>query len=138
MAVKAFVPSSWRDHSRVDEKPISPALKALRVNLSRVIVHSGLTEPQFAKRAKVDQKTVWRVLRGDNEPSLEILSKLAKACGMEPWQMLTPELEPNNPPLLAAQSERLKLVLDNIRNTKEAIEGVLRDQGNTRPGDLED
>ncbi len=128
-----------QQHDRyVDEKPISTAFQALRTNMGKVIAHARLTEPQFAKRAKVDQKTLWRVLHGSSEPTLDTVSKLAKAAGLDPWQLLAPDLEPDNPPLLAAQSERLRQVLTNIRNTKEAIEGVLREQGNTRPGELED
>lgn len=135
------MPIAWQHDHRVDEKdekPLSAAFRALRANMEKVIEHARLTEPQFAKRAKIDQKTMWRVMHGNSEPTLDTLSKLAKAAGLDPWQLLAPELEPDNPPLLAAQSERLRVVLANIKNTKEAIEGVLREQGNTRPGDLEE
>lgn len=134
--VKAFMPRNTRDHSLVEQPPISAALKALRENLGKVLASRKKSEPEFAKLAKIDQKTLWRVLRGPNEPTLETVSKLAKACGLEPWQLLTPDLEPNNPPMLAAQSVRLQALLDNIRNTREAIDGVLEREGNTRPSDL--
>jgi predicted transcriptional regulator len=129
------MPRITNDHPSMEETPVSSALRTLRENLTTVMASLSKTEPAFAKIAKIDQKTMWRVMHGGNEPTLDTVSKLAKACGIEPWQLLTPGLEPNNPPMLAAQTDRLRTVLDNIRTTKESIEDVLRDQGKTRSDD---
>lgn len=40
---------------------------------------------------------------------LDSLQGLAKAFGLQPWQMLIPELDPANPPLLAISKEEKDL-----------------------------
>lgn len=81
----------------------SKALRVLSENLERLIAaHPELnTQPKLAKEAKIDQKTVYRIVTKQNEPSLDKLEKLAKALGVEPWQLLVPGLQPAALPVLA-------------------------------------
>lgn len=90
------------------------------------------------KAAKVDQKTIERMLKCLNEPTLEKVELVAKVFGLTAWQILTPGLDPTNHPMLAAESEALREMYKKILSTREAIEGVLARDGNTKPGDLED
>lgn len=121
----------------VEKKPVSVAFEILANNLDALCTsHKTLkSQSAIAKAAKVDQKTVGRILNKTNEPSLEVLSKIAKAFGLAPWQMLVPDLEPTNPPMLASESNALKKLYTNLGKTKEAIEGVLRSEGNSVVGE---
>ena len=87
--------------------------------------------------AKIDQRTVGRILNMEHEPTFGQLTKLARVFKLQPWQMLVPNLEPTNPPMLASESQTLRALLSKIGSTKEALEGFLRDEGNTAPGRLD-
>lgn len=56
-----------------------------------------------ARKAKVDQKTISRIIHKTNEPSLDKLERIAAVFGLQPWQMLVPGLEPSSPPVLATE-----------------------------------
>lgn len=85
--------------------PPSKALQVLAQNLTRCIAaHKELnTEPKLAARAKIDQKTVYRITHMQNEPSIDKVEKLAKALGLQTWQLLVPELVLTDPPALAVK-----------------------------------
>lgn len=123
----------------MSEKPVSAAFEIVASNLEALMANSKFFKTQAAvgKAAKVDQKTIGRILNRTNEPSLDVIAKVAKVFDLEPWQMLVPHLEPSNAPMLAQQSAALRKLYANLGNTVEAIEGILREDGNTRPGDLE-
>jgi len=53
----------------------------------------------LAKLANVDQKTVWRIMRHEQSPTVDMLEKLAKPFGLHAWQLLIPNLDPKNPPV---------------------------------------
>jgi transcriptional regulator with XRE-family HTH domain len=59
------------------------------------------TQGKIAAKAKVDQKTVSRILLLQNEPSLDKLEKIAGVFGYEAWQLLVPTFDPLHPPVLA-------------------------------------
>lgn len=64
------------------------------------------TQTAVAKAAEVDQRTVGRILQCEHAPTLAQIEKLAKAFMLEPWQLLAPNLDPRDPPVLVlSQSE---------------------------------
>lgn len=131
------MPSFTKDDGEVNKSPsISKASAALRDNLQRFLEARKMTEPAFAKLSGVDQKTLWRALHGDTEPTLNTVSKLAKAVGVDPWMLLTPNMHPTNPPMLVSEHQKLLDLYKKIASTKEAVDGFLRDSGNTGHGDL--
>lgn len=123
------------EHSKLQP---SVALQVLSKNLQSLQAAnpSLSSDAKLAKRAGMDQKTVWRVVNMATEPTSNQISKLAAAFGLAPWQLLVPDLNPSNEPVLALASAQMKEMLNKIASSKEAIEGYLRVQGNTRPGDL--
>jgi transcriptional regulator with XRE-family HTH domain len=114
------------------------ASSILAANLAALMAASKelTSQGKVGKRAGIDQRTVGRIRNQENPPTLEQVSKLAKAFGLEVWQLFVPGLNPSNPPMLTHESEPLRAMLKNIANTKEAIEGYLREEGNTTPGKL--
>jgi transcriptional regulator with XRE-family HTH domain len=85
----------------------SKALRTLSENLARLIAASGELDSQakVATKAKVDQKTVNRIANMLNEPSLDKVEKIAKAFGLEAWQLLVPGLAPGQTPELAQREQ---------------------------------
>ena len=81
----------------------SKALLVLADILDRLMRGSKdyATQPAVARKAKVDQKTIWRILNKANEPSLDKLERIAAVFDLQPWQMLVPGLEPTSPPAIA-------------------------------------
>lgn len=84
------------------KKP-SKALTVLSQNLQRLLEARQTTQPELARRAKVDQKTVWRIVRMENEPSVDKLEKLAAVLQVETWQLLVPNLDPQHLPDLVRE-----------------------------------
>jgi transcriptional regulator with XRE-family HTH domain len=52
----------------------------------------------LAAAAKVDGKTVGRILAQQNSPTLESLQAIAAVFDLLPWQLLVPGLDPADPP----------------------------------------
>ena len=132
LLVKSYMPKFKVHHLWVSTKP-SQGLVILAANLIRLMEqHATLTsQAKVGARAKVNQKTIGRILHKTNEPTLEAVSAIAKAFGLECWQLLTPDLQPNNPPMLASQDKALKALYANLGRTQEAIAGVLSKDGNS-------
>ncbi len=124
------------DFAVANSKTISKASAAMRDNLARILEARKLTEPALAKLAKLDQKTLWRAMHGDTEPTLQTVSKIAKALGVDPWMLLTPNMHPTNLPMLVAEHESLLELYKKIETTQEAVAGFLRESGNTGHGEL--
>lgn len=117
-------------------EPPSAALLVLAENLKALRDSSPVysSDAKIGAKAGIDQKTVWRIINKKNEPTTLQVSKLAAVFELDPWKLFVPNLEPTNPPMLATESESLRDMLKTIGATKEAIEGYLRDEGNTQPG----
>lgn len=52
----------------------------------------GLSAMALAKKAKVGQKTVWKILNGKSAPNLDTVDKLAAAFYVAPWHLIMPNL----------------------------------------------
>jgi len=57
-------------------KDLGEALKSRRKELN-------ITQPHLAEIAKVSTNTLYKLERGQGNPSLEVLNKLAEVLGME-------------------------------------------------------
>jgi transcriptional regulator with XRE-family HTH domain len=63
---------------------------ALQANLRALMLHTGLSGPEVAKRARVDRKTVNNMLGGRFDPRYENADKVGRVFGFTGWQMLRP------------------------------------------------
>lgn len=118
-------PVRTEDHTRlVIDKSIFTPRNVLSHNLRALMAaHLELTsQSALHKRSRVAQATIGRILgpRGENA-RIETVERLARAFGLEGWQLLVPGMEPSNPPVLQPVTkperelyERLKLVAQDI------------------------
>lgn len=58
------------------------------------------TQRALAARAGIDQRTVGRVLNQEHSPNLAQITKLAEAFDLLPWQLLVPDTDPHDPPMI--------------------------------------
>lgn len=75
---------------------------ALSANLRALMAADKVltSDAKVAKKAGVDQKTVWRMVNEANSASIKSVSRVAGAFGLSAWQILVPGLDPNNLPVV--------------------------------------
>jgi hypothetical protein len=98
LTVKACAPRHLPDdHGMPKTQPADETSGSVfRENLRRLI--GDVSVNQWSKRHALEQTTIQRLLTGA-EPKLSMIEKIAEAVGLEPWQLLVPLLQPNNPPI---------------------------------------
>ena len=57
------------------------------------------TQCALAKASGIDQKTISRILNAKNSPSIDVLSSISDALGLQLWQLLVPNIDPKNLPV---------------------------------------
>lgn len=73
------------------------------------------SQPKVAARSGLGQTSISRLLRQDASATTDSLDQIARAFGMEPWQLLVRGLEPFNMPRLKTVPERELELLDRLR-----------------------
>lgn len=58
------------------------------------------TVKQIAKRARIGEGSVHRILHGQVACAIDTLDAVAVAYGLQAWQLLIPDIDPQNPPTL--------------------------------------
>lgn len=76
------------------------ANQVLAENLKRIVDQSGLSTRAWALGKKLEPRNIHRIIAGAQSPTLDLLGDIADACGMAPWQLLVPALDPENPPVV--------------------------------------
>lgn len=64
------------------------------------------SQAKLGKKSGVGQRTVGRILNKEGFPTADKLAKIAAAFELMPWQLLVPDLDPANTPLLKEQSPK--------------------------------
>jgi transcriptional regulator with XRE-family HTH domain len=69
------------------------SLAVLSANLKTLMGASEwASQRKLAAKAGIDQRTVGRILNMEHSPNLAQVDKLAEVFGVQPWQLLAPEL----------------------------------------------
>jgi len=93
------------------------------------------TQAALAKASRIGQRSVSRILRGEQSPTLDMVGKLAHAFGLEPWQMLVPDLEPDNPPITKQIDKSQQELLARFRLAAQELARYEIDRTKKKPGD---
>jgi transcriptional regulator with XRE-family HTH domain len=51
----------------------------------------GLTQEQVCDQAKLDRSYLWGIEKGIHNPTIEVVGRLAKVYGVEPYESLIPK-----------------------------------------------
>ena len=80
----------------------------LSSNLRALIDLHEWSERALAEKSKVAQKTINKILNQESSPTVETTEKLAKAFGLNGWQLMVPNL-----PTDLLESQSLQVLLEN-------------------------
>ena len=91
----------------------------LAANLLAMIEHDSPKGERLSVRAWANQKDlnvrmIDRLTKGQHAVTLDKLEAIAKACNLQPWQLLVPDLNPATPPGAAFSSED-RAMLDRLK-----------------------
>ena len=122
------MPSDGRQHDEMNAKQIEDmAAEALADNVARLLDANGkMTQPRLAKKAGLDQKTIWRIVKKSNSTTLATISAVAAAFELQAWQLLVPGLQPNNPPVYAMNKTERELY-ERIKDSAKRLAEVADD-----------
>lgn len=79
--------------------------KTLAENLAKLMhlddpdKRNHLKQDAIGKKAGCNQRSIGRILNGDMAATVDMLDGIAHAFDLETWQLLTPGLDPSNPPI---------------------------------------
>lgn len=76
--------------------------EVLAENLAKLMHQAGqhaLNQKEVGLRARCNQRTIGRVLNQEQAATVELLDGLAAAFGIQAWQLLVPDLDPQNLPV---------------------------------------
>jgi hypothetical protein len=111
------------------------ARRVIAANVRRLMDRadgSPVTEQDLARMARraghtLSQSTINRILNARVSCGVDHLEILASLFGLEPWQLLVPELDPHDPPVLASISKRLEEFQGALKQQAQEI-ATLRQQ----------
>lgn len=94
--------------------------RVLSVNLKKAqALRKKRNEPcgnrYVGEQAGIGEGSVARAMRGDRSSSLATLEALANFYDLDPWQLLVPEFDPANPPLLRELTPELQAFYEKIQ-----------------------
>jgi plasmid maintenance system antidote protein VapI len=84
-------------------------------NLQKVVARLGGSVNGAATSWKVPTKTLESVLKGQRIPTLDTAERLANAAGYQLWQMISPNFDPANPPILRAVTQQEAALYERLR-----------------------
>lgn len=86
------------------------ARQVLAVNVNRLMESRPDvgTTIRLARASKVGNGTIGRIRNGTVACTIDTVQAIAQVFGIDVWQLLVPEFDPRNPPILrgASQAER--------------------------------
>lgn len=87
------------------------------------------SQAALGRAAKVDQKTVGRILNRTNEPSLEVIAKIAKVFDLDPWMLLVPNVAVGRqqaPSLVSAKQAGIGSTISDLGAQLSALSPLAR------------
>lgn len=94
----------------------------LAANVRRLMAHhfAGNSNPTkaLATKAGLALSTVQRVLKGENGATLDNIESIALAFDLSAYQLLAPEIDPTNPPVIKGATEAERRLYANWRNAR--------------------
>lgn len=120
---------------------VMDATDVLSKNVQALLDQRGWSIKRAAIEAKkhnlaVSNGTLGRIVKGQTATKVSYLDDLAKLFEVQVWHLFVPALDPKNEPVLATVSDSQKALWERLAQTREAIDGLLQSDGNTRPGSL--
>lgn len=101
---------------RMDASQYTPP-RVLALNV-KALLDSGIgptTQNDLALKAGVAQATIGRVLEGETAAKIDTVDGIARAYGLEGWQLLVAGMDPKNPPVLQPVSPQERALWASLK-----------------------
>lgn len=83
------------------------------------------TQGELFRKSGVAQATIGRILAGDGENArIETVDRLAKAYGLEAWQIMVAGMDPNNLPVLQPITKEERELYDRLKDLSKDLRKV--------------
>lgn len=94
----------------------------LWANVQALMLHHWGKEnlSELSRRAKVGLATCDRIKKRETSVGLDVTQQIAEVFGLEAWHLLTPGLDPKNPPKIWLTQTEFDLY-DDLRNTAKKL-----------------
>lgn len=70
----------------------------------------------LAKKSGVSQATIGRILSDEGvDAQIETIDKIARAYGLQAWQMMIAGMDPTNPPVLQPVTKAERALYENLK-----------------------
>jgi len=79
------------------------------------------SQNKLAKQSKVGQTTISRILRHEQDLTLELMEKLVKPFDVYPWQVLVPDFDPADLPVTKQVDLQQRLLLERFKHVAEEV-----------------
>lgn len=102
-----------------------PRLTLARNLRAAMEAHPDLdTIEKLVKAGAGSNGTIGRMLQGQTACRIDALQQVARAFGMEAWQLLVPSFDPQSPPTLEMDSRRAALLAAELDDLAERIKRI--------------
>lgn len=101
----------------------------LAQNVKALLAHKDgpNNQSELFRKSKVAQATIGRILGAHGENArIETVERIARAYGLEAWQLLVPGMDPSNPPVLRSRSKQEEELYKRLRSTAEELARIGR------------
>ncbi len=94
---------------------LQTAQEIVAANLTRLLTQRGLSQNQLAVKCGLNQTTVGHVRRAEVAAQVDSLERIATVFGLQPWQMLVPDLDLKRPPQISDLTDKERRILAIMR-----------------------
>lgn len=116
-----YEPSEYGIASMSAREVLGANIKALMEASTQCRSTTALEKATLHKGCKVGKSTIDRALKGETTLNLDYIEAIAKVFQLDPWQLLTPGLRPNNPPVLRSVGEAEEQMYSKIKGLAKEI-----------------
>lgn len=91
--------------------------------------HTGLTQMDIERKTvqEIRQSTVSRILAEKHAADLDTLESIARATGYTVWQLMVPNMDPSNPPVIQNATQERELY-DRLREAAALLSPRIKGQ----------
>lgn len=77
---------------------------------------------------RISKTAVQQVQRAATPFNLDDLQTLAELFGLDAWQLLVPQIDPEHPPVLTSVSETDRKMYERMKAAREALDAIIGDK----------
>jgi transcriptional regulator with XRE-family HTH domain len=122
--VNAYKPKKSMHYVLMPKQAGAPeGISPVAINL-RVLIEASRqrTVNAWALRNDMVQSTVNRIVNGSMDPTASMLEAIARKFGLAAWQLLVPNLDPEDPPALRTTTPAERVLFTKLKEAMEELE----------------